>query len=215
MADKRIWLPLLSNGVWVSMMLALSASALAQWDPSTGNGEVFRWADDEGNVHYTAALPAEYADRPYDVIRNGIVIRRVSDPANPDAQGNAVPPVMTEEERQQQIDRMLVLRFRSLEDLDTSMENDLGQLSYDRRMLESSRSSMYLALQGQVRQAANVQRAGSAVPPATAQQIDKLRNDLQFNRRRMAELNARRDGIRAEYDEWRERYRYLVSGGES
>lgn len=212
MASKRMCLPLQIIGAISLISLAFSAPAQRY---QAGPGEVYRWADDDGKLHYTRTLPAEYADRPYDVLRDGLVIRRVTDPSNVDGDSEHRPPVMTEEERQEQLDRMLVVKFRSERELEQSLENDLGQLTYDRRLLSSSHDSIYDALRGQVHRAANHQRAGKPVPTDTEQQIRQLRRELLSSRERLAAIDAREQNIRNEYDSWRARYRYLTGSSES
>ena len=46
--------------------------------------DTYRWKDKEGKVHYGAAVPAEYAEQPYDVLNSaGIVIEHVEDTTEP------------------------------------------------------------------------------------------------------------------------------------
>ena len=61
----------------IAVIISLSATSLA--------AETYRWKDKDGKTHYGAAVPAEYADQPYDVLNNaGVVIEHVEDTTIPE-----------------------------------------------------------------------------------------------------------------------------------
>ena len=46
--------------------------------------DTYRWKDKDGKVHYGAAVPAEYAEQPYDVLNSaGVVIDHIEDTSVP------------------------------------------------------------------------------------------------------------------------------------
>ena len=62
--------------ILIAGIISLSATSLA--------AETYRWKDKDGKVHYGAAVPAEYADQPYDILNNaGMVIEHVEDTSIP------------------------------------------------------------------------------------------------------------------------------------
>jgi hypothetical protein len=46
-------------------LLTLGSSAMAR-----NEQKVYKWTDDEGNVHYSDSIPAEYAERPKEVLND-------------------------------------------------------------------------------------------------------------------------------------------------
>ena len=58
--------------ILIAGIISLSATSLA--------ADTYRWKDKDGKVHYGAAVPAEYAHQPYDILNSqGMVIEHVED----------------------------------------------------------------------------------------------------------------------------------------
>ena len=66
------------------------------------------------------------------------------------------------------------------------------------------------AYRGQIRIAAEKQRAGQQVKEETVREIDNLQARLAENAVALAGLQQREDSIRAEFQKQLDRYRYLV-----
>lgn len=185
--------------------------------------DVYRWVDEDGKVHYGRTLPPEYANKPYDILNSqGVVIERVTDPlarqkAPKDADGKIKVVEEELDEGDDQLfhsDQLLVLRYHSIEEIEEAMEGEVAQLKYDALLNNQSRASAMTALVGQVRSAANRQRAGLAVEAETENDINSVRQSIRRSERALAELQEREAKIRAAFLEDLERYRYLQAGGE-
>ena len=104
----------------------------------------YRWKDKDGKVHYGAVVPAEYADQPYDVLNSGgMVIDHIEDTSVPlevlavkKIQGRQ--PLISDEERKRQSDRLLVIQYTSEEEINQALELQLAQLSYDFKIINQS-----------------------------------------------------------------------------
>ena len=195
---------------------------------AAGAAEVYRWVDENGEVHYSESLPPNFQDRGHDVLNErGIVtdedlkLTPELEPEVPedeqlkelprDSSGLPRPKSLySEAEMQQRMDNFLMLRYESEQEIIDAMNVEIKQLNYDRRLLEGSRASTEDAWRGQIRLAAERQRAGLEVEPTTVREIDKLRKDLDKNTQSLAGLQKREDSIRADFDKQLERYRYLV-----
>jgi len=204
---------------------ALTAGCYAA---SAGAAEVYRWVDENGEVHYSESLPPDYKDKGYDVLnRDGLVIERDQSltPEPPpevppeeerqelprDASGLPRPKALySEAEMQQRMDNFLMLRYESEQEITDAMNVEIKQLNYDRRLLEGSRASTEAAYRGQLRVAAERQRAGQTVDADTAREIRKLRKDLATSGESLAGLQQREEAIRSEFGKQLERYRELV-----
>jgi hypothetical protein len=192
-------------------------------------GKVYRWVDENGEVHYSESLPPDFQDKSHDVLdERGIVraedeslvppppppkIRTEDDPMElpRDSSGMERPKALfSEKEMQERMDRFLLLRYDSEQEIADSMEVEIKQLEYDRRLLQKSRDSMYEAYRGQIKQAANRQRSGSEVEPEAIKSIMGLQARLEINQGSLDSLNAREDGIRETFNAEIERYRYLI-----
>src|SRR5210317_1634137 len=101
--------------VLTALIFSLSITSLA--------ADTYRWKDKDGKVHYGAAVPPEYADQPYDVLNNaGMVIEHVEDTSvsmevRAEQMMQERAPLISEEERERQSDRLLVIQYRSEEEI--------------------------------------------------------------------------------------------------
>lgn len=204
-----------ASALLLALGLVYGAPAVAE--------DVYRWVDENGKVHYGRTLPPEYANKPYDILNDqGVVIERVTDPlarqkAPKDKDGRVV--VVKEEPEDEdddllQSDQLLVLRYHSIEEIEEAMEVEVAQLKYDTLLINQSRASAMTALVGQVRSAANRQRAGLPVEAETENDINSLRQSIRRSERSLAALQEREEKIRASFLGHLERYRYLQAGGE-
>lgn len=205
-----------------------AALAVGCFAAPAGAAEVYRWVDENGEVHYSESLPPDYKDRGHDVLnRDGLVIEedQTLTPEPPpevppeeapqelprDASGLPRPKALySEAEMQQRMDNFLMLRYESEQEIVDAMNVEIKQLNYDRRLLEGSRTSTEAAYRGHVRVAAERQRAGQAVDADTAREIRKLRKALATNGQSLAGLQQREETIRSEFGKQLDRYRELV-----
>ena len=184
--------------------------------------DTYRWKDKNGEIHYGESVPPEYADQPYDVInKQGIVIEHVEDPTErvvaPEeekAEKKERAPLISEEERRIQSDRLLVIRYSSEDDIQNQLELELAQVGYDRKVMSQSVESTSAAIRSQVSQAADKQRAGQPITAEQQAEIDQLYARLEQDRKQLAANKAREEKIRVRYAEDLERYRFLTSESE-
>jgi hypothetical protein len=179
--------------------------------------DTYRWKDKEGNVHYGSAVPAEYADQPYDVLNSaGVVIKTVEDTSVP-LEVQVVEkvkeraPLISAEERQRQSDRLLVIQYRSEEDIAKELEIEIAQLGYDSRIINQSYKSTNNAIRDQIRQAGNQQRANQPISADQQKGINKLYARLARDNKKRMTMAKREERIRARFAANLERYRFLTS----
>lgn len=205
-------------------MLILAAGLFAA--PLALAQNLYRWVDEEGKVHFTTTLPPEAADRPYDIYSaSGILLERVADPRallqqqREEAQAAGAvkkpKPLYSEEEKQNIADRLLLLKYRSEEEIAEAMNLELDHLKYDERIIEASQKSLENSLAEQVRAAANRQRAGLPIEETQERDIDVLRKRLRDNEESIAGLVARKQKIREDFDSELMRYRRLTAETEA
>jgi len=200
--------------ILTTLLLVVSAAPLC--------ADTYRWKDKNGEIHYGESVPPEYADQPYDVInKQGIVIKHVDDPtAVVETEEEKKPekkerePLISEEERQIQSDRLLVIRYSSEDDIQKQLELELAQVGYDKKVIRQSLESTSAAIRSQIGQAADQQRAGQAVTAAQQSEIDKLYARLAQDKTQLTANEQREDRIRARYAADLERYRFLTSESE-
>lgn len=212
-----------------STCLALVFAASAPANQAEKIGKVYRWVDENGEVHYSETLPPDFQDRTHDELDESGLVREEGrslkpqppppkepeqeEPMElpPDSSGMRRPTALySEAEMQQRMDRFLLLRYHSEQEIEDAMMVEIKQLEYDRRLLDTSRESMQSSYRGQIREAANRQRAGIEVDPAIITEIESLKVRLASNTAMIDELQVREDEIRADFGAEMERYRFLI-----
>ena len=216
-----------------AMILGLLAAAFSPTGAEAQDQKVYRWVDEDGNVHYTESLPPDHKDSGHDVLNDrGIVLdedmkltpEREEETRSEeqikaeeagelprDSSGLPRPkPLYTEQEKQQRMDNFLMLRYESEQEIVDAMNVEIKQLNYDRRLLEGSRESMNDAYRGQIRVAADKQRAGVPIQGDVSAEIADLQSKLVTNARSIAKLDQREQQIRQKFQEELDRYRFLV-----
>ncbi len=185
------------------------------------SADTYRWKDKDGKTHYGAAVPAEYADQPYDVLNNsGMVIDHVEDTREPlEVRAERIvkerAPLISDEERQRQSDRLLVIQYNSEEAIDEALELEIAQLGYDAKIINQSFDSTTTAIRDQVRLAANQQRSGKPIIDKQQKEIDKLYRRLDRDVKRISKLDAREARIRSRFQSDLERYQRLTSDNQA
>jgi hypothetical protein len=201
---------------------ALLAAAIFSLSVTQLAADTYRWKDKNGEIHYGAAVPAEYADQPYDILNNsGIVIEHVEDTTVPveaiaakKAQQKERAPLISVEERQVQSDRLLVIRYSSEAEILKALELEIAQLGYDNKVIKQSFESTAIAIRSQISQAADQQRAGQQVSAEQEKEINHLYARHAQDEKKKAAMSDREAKIRARYQSELERYRYLTSDSE-
>ena len=218
----------------LAILAALVVTSLAAGPATAQDKKVYRWVDEDGNVHYTESLPPEHRDRGHDLLNERGIVLDEDQKLTPQKEleekteeqvkaqeANELPrdssglprpkPLYTEAEKQQRMDNFLMLRYESEQEIIEAMNVEIKQLNYDRRLLEGTLQSTDEAWRGQIREAANKQRAGMTVGETDVRQIDELKAQLADNERELAALERREEEIRTQFQAQVERYREVVA----
>jgi hypothetical protein len=199
--------------VLIAGVLGLAATSLA--------ADTYRWKDKDGKTHYGAAVPAEYADQPYDILNKaGMVIDHVEDTSIPMDVREEIKeikeraPLISQEERARQYDRLLVIQYRSEEEITEAMDYELAQLEYDIQIIEQSHASTTTAIRARINQAADQQRAGQQISEEQQKDIDRLYRRHASDEKKRLTMSRREDRIRTRFQRDLDRYQFLTSGDE-
>jgi len=198
-------------------IVTLLTTAVLVCSAASVTADSYRWKDKDGNTHYGAAVPAEYAEQPYDVLNSqGIVIERVEDTSIPieelaEQEIQDRKPLISKEERLRQSDRLLVVQYRSEEDIANALELQLAQLGYDTRLIKQSYASANSSIRDQITQAADQQRANLPISEKHQKGIDTLYARRNRDQRKLESLAKRENTIRQRFQAYLDRYRYLIN----
>ena len=208
---------------------ALLIGGLLAMTPGAGAQEVYRWVDENGEVHYSHTLPPEHKDKQHDLLNEeGIVVdedlSNIPPPPEPEVpeeeqlkelprdSSNLPRPkqLYSDAEMQRRMDNFLMLRYESEQEITDAMNVEIKQLNYDRRLIEGSQASTLEAYRGQIQEAGNRQRAGKTVDDDIKREIARLQVALEQSTTELAGLKKREESIREDFGKQLDRYRHLV-----
>jgi hypothetical protein len=218
-----------------SLMLAacllLAAGAEAQ-KKGKAQPKLYRWVDENGEVHFSETVPPGLQDENNQLQKkagggwqkDGALAPPPAPKPKPkpkpmgknelprDSSGLPRPkPRFTPAQVRAQQDALLLLRYDSDKEILDAMQVEIKQLDYDKRVLNTSRKSLMQAYNGNIREAAERQRAGIKVENKLSQQVQALKQRLTSNQRELDSLKAREKSIRTTFEAELERYRMLAA----
>ena len=225
---KRYFITVNSMEFDMKTLILMCLSAGLALAPAA-QAEVYRWVDENGEVHYSETLPPNFQDKKHDVLDSQGITRETDltlappppEPKNDEEKPGELPrdssgmkrpdPLYTPQQLRKQQNDLLLLRYDSDQEILDAMAVEINQLDYDRRLLQTSRTSLVEAYDGNVREAAERQRAGLKVEPQLSKDVQNLKVRLQNNTQSLAALEARELSIRETFESELERYRTLVA----
>lgn len=208
--------------------LLFAASVEAQKKTGQGQQKVYRWVDENGEVHFSESLPPDFQDEKHELQKKAgnswQEDRTLAPPPPPkpkppgknelprDSSGmqRTAPRYSAAQIRAQQ-DAFLLLRYDSEQEILDAMQVEIKQMDYDKRVLTTSGSSLTEAYRGNIREAAERQRAGVKVEDKLARNIRSLKQRLADNTESIGALKAREEAIRKTFEVELDRYRALVA----
>lgn len=204
--------------------ILVSLLVAAMLAPSTAQAELYRWVDEDGEVHYSDRLPPDRAPEERRIFsRGGDTLRDVermptaAELRELEAARQAAEEETRRSQEQRQLqaeyDRMLMLSYGSVDDLQRSRE----------RRLQPLQVQLDNALRRQARLDARIEQLRTEAADAERRQEDtgalerRLEQTRDLRQRETARIRQREQDIRAikeEFDRHQERFTELVDNGE-
>jgi hypothetical protein len=189
-------------------VLLLPAFAVAQ--------DVYRWVDEDGEVHHGNMVPPEYRNYGWERIGpNGNVIERIERALTPEErealrlEQQRKAELEAARERQETRDRMLLNAYRSEQDLLDEMERQVESLDTQRATIQASLDLASERFETMVRRAAQTVREGGNVSADLTANIEEARAEIASLREDLASMADREREIRERFMGELERYRQL------
>jgi archaellum component FlaC len=189
-------------------VLLLPAFAVAQ--------DVYRWVDEDGEVHHGNMVPPEYRNYGWERIGpNGNVIEPIERALTPEErealrlEQQRKAELEAARERQETRDRMLLNAYRSEQDLLDEMERQVESLDTQRATIQASLDLASERFETMVRRAAQTVREGGNVSADLTANIEEARAEIASLREDLASMADREREIRERFMGELERYRQL------
>ena len=204
----RPFLPLLVCALGLSVACAPAAAQ--------GKKKLYRWTDENGEVHYTDQLPPEAAAAARDQLNaRGMAVEHTARAMTPEEKAafEAEQARLAEENRlaeeRKKMDAVLLASYPSEADLARAYKERFDLLE---RTVESAKvgiASQERSLDDLLAHAASLERSGQPVPAAVAQSIAMARRQVAQQSEVLTKREAERTALQAEYDQVLARYREL------
>ena len=219
---------------WSLLLTAclLIATAVEAQKREKAQPKLYRWVDENGEVHFSESVPPGFQDENKQLQKkagggwqkDGALAPPPPPKTKPkpkpvgkdelprDSSGLPRPkPRFTPAQVRAQQDALLLLRYDSETEILDAMQVEVKQLDYDKRVLSTSRKSLTQAYYGNIREAAERQRAGIKVDNKLVQEIKGLKQRLGSNWQELDGLKAREASIKTTFQAELERYRILAA----
>ncbi|QOC22695.1 DUF4124 domain-containing protein [Wenzhouxiangella sp. AB-CW3] len=190
-------------------LMSVLGSALAQ--------TVYRWVDEEGEVHYGHSVPPEHARRGYEILgRDGIVRERVEpaptteELAERRAERRRARDLAREQRSQEARDRRLLATHSDEESILSAKEVELVTINSQRASIRVAVDQIEHRFERLMARAAEHSDAGRSVPPHLEEEINQARDDLRRLRGDLDWVDEREAEIRERYRNDLERFRELT-----
>jgi hypothetical protein len=181
---------------------------------------VYRWVDEDGEVHYGHSVPPEHTNRGYEVLgRDGIVRERVEPAPTPDelaerrAERERARELAEQQRSQEARDRMLLVTHNSEQSILSTMEMELVALNSQRASIRVALDQVEHRFERLMAEAAEHSDQGRQVPARLQGSIEEVRAELRRLRADQAMVDKREESIRARYQADLERFRELMGRG--
>ncbi|MCA1778934.1 MAG: DUF4124 domain-containing protein [Xanthomonadaceae bacterium] len=182
---------------------------------------VYKWVDEDGEVHYSQALPPERAASGHDrLTKDGLLAERVD--RAPTGQERLELQRRLELERDQaeqqrirdQQDRLFLASFPTEQDIQQRVDASREGVERDRRVFESRIDQVRERFADAVRQAAALERRGEPVPEDLSQRIGAARIEIKDLNERIRGLRQRHDDLDQQLSHDLERHRRITADGQ-
>ncbi len=178
---------------------------------------VYRWVDENGEVHHGNMVPPEYRNFGWERIGpNGVVVERVERALTPEERDVLrqeqirQAEIEAEQRTQETRDRLLLAAYRSEEDLLDAMELQVSSIDSQRTTIQTSLDLATQRFESLVRRAAQTVRDGGNVSPELTENIEDARGEIADLRANLTNLVQQEREIRERFTAELERYRQLT-----
>lgn len=199
----------LSRVVAPVALLALSQAVFAV--------DLYRYINDEGSTVIDYQVPPEHVKKGYEVINDkGVVVRVVprelteEEQKEADALKRLEQEALAEQQRLQEWDEALLLRYSTIEDIEAAQERALRDLRIRVSILKSNKRSLKQQVENYQVQAAEMERMGKQVDVARLQAIEDLQSEIAITDRAIADREVEITAVQAAYESDIERFTVLL-----
>ncbi len=184
-------------------MIGLAAMIAANLAQAAGTGRnQYKWRDASGALHYSDALPPEANRFGYEVVNGqGVVIKRVERAKTPEERAAAKVQEAKDKatraaaEQQARDDEILLSKYADEADLKKAQQDRLANIDQDIKTARMGLRAQEQTLADLLDRAAAIERSGKTLPEAQAEQLAKLRGEVDAQHQAIRRREIERDNV--------------------
>ncbi len=197
-------------------LLGLLATALLPVGPA--DAALFKWTDEQGEVHYGDRPPPVNTRYGHQILNNGGIKVRTVDRALTAAErlkANQVTAEMAEKIRKERelarIDRLLAVSFPNVRTLNAARDDRLATLDDSIAYLQSRKDSLLEKHSENSVRTQNFRRKKLAIPEQLVSEADTLNSAISQLDAQIADIQADREQTEEEFKQYATRLQELLS----
>ncbi len=176
---------------------------------AAGEKVYYRYINTQGTPVINSSIPPEYAQKGYEVVTaSGVLVKTVS-PALSGADVARQAAQKVAEEERIEWDTQLLRRYSRAADIETAKKRKLAELEGNITILKSNQRSLKLQMVAEQARAADMERAGRAVPESWVAAISEFKNQTEIIEQQIIERRKDYDAVAAKFDDDIARFRVL------
>jgi hypothetical protein len=199
----------LRAGPWLALMLVCGS-------PPLSAQQLYRWVDDQGNIHYSDVMPPTEIEKGHTQLSpQGLRVRTVPPAKTPEEiqRERELERLRAQQQRmleqQRADDRVLLNTFQSVDDLIMTRDGNLSDID---TMIQFKKGNIRRQQEWLVQlraDAADLERKGETVPDALKQRIASTERAIEEALAAIVEREQQKQEIRAKFDRDLKRLRQL------
>ncbi len=170
----------------------------------------YRYVNDQGVKVLDHSIPPKYAQKGYEVVSLSGHVIKVVPPALPKDEMSKLEANQRNQEALAKWDKQLRRRYSSVADIEAAKARKLSDLDGNIAILRSNINSLVAQIEGQQSQAANIERAGRAIPDTMLKVINDMQIELEDTEEQVRLRLEEYKSVSDKYDRDKERFREIT-----
>lgn len=202
-------LPFKCFGIFV---LLLSTNNVAE-------AKTYRWVDDQGKVHFSDVIPPDQVKYQRETLNKAAQVIETSDKAKTQEEYDQEQHMQSLRQEQDKLiakqaaeDKVLLSTYRSIEDMDLTLNGRMQALDAQRRVAEGNLKRLQHQLESQQKKAAELERNGQVVGQGLLNDIRSSEQQIQLATTEISAHVSKKSQVKAEFESSIERFKYLTQG---
>lgn len=190
--------------------------------PAIVSAKTFRWVDDQGKTHFSDKVPPDQVKYQRDALNKNAQVTATFDKAKSQEEFDREQHVEALRQEQDKLiakqnaeDRVLLSTYRSVDDLNLTLNGRMQALDAQRRVAEGNLKRLQRQLESQQKKAAEMERNGQAVSKALLNDIQSSEQQIKLSTTDIANHINKKNQIKAEFEANIERFKFLTQAKSS